>query len=66
MGDTRIAGQRAHVARTEYIVRKAVAFVQMEGIAFQCGDARRILPAMLQHLQPVIQQLIDGALRNDT
>jgi hypothetical protein len=38
----------------------------MEGVVLQRGDTRRILPAMLQHLQSVIQQLIDGALRNDT
>jgi hypothetical protein len=38
----------------------------MEGTAVQRGNARRILPAMLQHLQPVIQQLVDRGLRNDT
>ena len=51
MGDAGIAGQRAHVAGAEHVVRQAVALVQMEGIAVQRGNARRILPAMLQHLQ---------------
>ena len=66
MRDASVAGQRAHVARAEHVVREAVTLVQMERTAIQRGNARRILPAMLQHLQPVIQQLIDGALRNDT
>jgi hypothetical protein len=65
MGNTCIAAERTHVARAKHIVRKAIAFMQMESIAFDCGNARGILPAMLQDLQAVIQQLINGALRND-
>jgi hypothetical protein len=37
----------------------------MEGAVLQRGDTRGILPAMLQYLQAVIQQLVDGGLRYD-
>ena len=66
MRNTGIAGQRAHIARAEYIMRQAVAFVQVESITFQRGNTCRILPAVLQHLQSVIQQLIYRASRNHT
>jgi hypothetical protein len=47
-------------------VRKAVAFVQVESVVIQRGNACRVLPAMLQYLQAVIQQLVDRAMSNDT
>ncbi len=59
MRDARIALQGAHVAGAEHIAHQTVALVQMEGVAVYGGDTRRILPAMLQYLQPVIQQLVD-------
>ncbi len=65
MGDTRIAGKRAHVAGAKHVVRQTIALVQMKSIALQRCNARGILTAMLQHLQTVIQQLIDGGLRYD-
>ena len=65
MGDARVAQQGAHVARAEHVAHQAVALVQIEGVAVQRGDARRILPAVLQYLQAVIQQLVDGVVSDD-
>ena len=59
MPQTHIPLQFTHIARAEHIAHQAGAFVHMEGLAFGCDDASRVLPAMLQQLQAVIQQLIN-------
>ena len=58
MGDAGIAHQVAHIARAEHIAHHAGIFMHMEHLALGGYDARRILSAVLQHLQSVIQQLI--------
>jgi hypothetical protein len=62
MCDTGIAHQRAHVAGAEHIAHHAAALVHVKGLATGGDNTRRILPTVLQHLQSVIQQLIDGRL----
>ena len=58
-----IALQVAHVTGAEYVAHQAGAFVHVEGPTFRCDDAGRILAAMLQQLQAVIQQLVNRCLR---
>lgn len=64
--DADVARQAAHVARAEHVAHHAVGFVHVEVVAVRRGDSRRILPAMLQEQQAVIDELIDGALGNYT
>jgi hypothetical protein len=59
MGDAPIAHQVAHVAGAEHVAHKPRAFMHVESPALAGGDAGGILAAMLQHLQTVIEQLID-------
>jgi hypothetical protein len=54
MGDAPVADQAAHVAGTEHIAHQARALVHVKTPALRRGDAGRILPAMLEHLQAVI------------
>ena len=61
-----VAEQRAHVARAEDVAHQAAALVHVEGRALGGDDAGGILAAMLQHQQPVIEQLVDRVLRDDT
>ena len=58
MRDARVALQCTHVAGAKHIAHQTVVLVQMESMPVQRGDAGSILPAMLQDLQAVIQQLI--------
>jgi hypothetical protein len=37
----------------------------VKGIVLRGNDAGSVLPPMLEHQQPVIQQLVDGTLRNE-
>ncbi|CPI88074.1 Uncharacterised protein [Bordetella pertussis] len=59
------ARQRAHVAGTEHIAHQAVRLVHVEVVALQRGDARRVLPPVLQQQQAVIEQLVDRPAPND-
>ena len=58
MGDAGVAHQVAHISRAEHIAHHAGVFVHMKHLALGGYDAGGILPAVLQHLQSVIQQLI--------
>ena len=49
MSYARIAAQRSHVTRAEHVAYQAITLVQVEGISFDSGNTRSILPAMLQH-----------------
>ena len=55
MGDASVAHQVAHIARAEHIAHHAGVFMHMEHLTLGGDDARRILSAVLQHLQSVIQ-----------
>ncbi len=59
------AGQRAHVAGAEHVAHHALGLVHVDLAALQRDDARRILAAMLQQQQRVIDQLVDRALADD-
>jgi hypothetical protein len=59
VGDAPVADQIAHIAGAENVAHQPRALVHMEAPALCGGDARRILAAMLEHLQPVIEQLVD-------
>ena len=58
MCNPRIPEQRTHMTRAEHIAHQPVVLVQMKGIPFQRRYAGRVLTAMLQDLQAVIQQLV--------
>ena len=45
--------------------RTARALVHMKAAAFGGCDSRRILSAVLQDLQTIVEQLIDGTFCND-
>ena len=66
MGDAHVAEQIAHVAGAEHVAHQAVALVHVEGAALAGDDAGRILAAVLQHQQAVIEQLVDGVFRHYT
>ena len=59
------AHQVAHVARAEHVLHEARALVHVEDRALARHDARGVLAAVLQQEQAVVQQLVDGRMRND-
>ena len=65
MADARVAHQVAHVAGAEHVLHESRAFVHVEDRAFARDDACGVLPAMLQQQQRVVQQLVDGRVRDD-
>ena len=65
MADADGALQVAHVPGAEDVAHQAAALVHVEGAAFGCDDAGGVLAAVLQHLQSVVEQLIDGRLGDD-
>jgi hypothetical protein len=60
MGDADMTRQRAHVARPKYVAHHAGAFLHVEGLVLAGDDARRVLAAVLQEQQAVIEQLVNG------
>jgi hypothetical protein len=58
VGDADVAGQIAHVSRAEDLAHHAVALPHRKTGALAGGDASGILPAMLQQLQRVVEQLV--------
>ena len=65
VANARCAEQVTHVPRTENIEHHAFGFVHVKHRAVGGHDARSVLPTMLQAEQPVIEQLIHGAVRDD-
>ena len=59
VADAGVARELSHVAGAEHFAHHAFAFVHVEGRTVQGGDAGRVLPPVLQHLQAVIQKLVD-------
>ena len=49
----------------EHVSHQAGALVHVKASAFGGGNARRVLATVLQHLQPVVQQLVDRRGGND-
>ena len=65
MTDADGAGQLAHVAGTEHALHQARSLVHVEDRPLAGHDAGGVLPAVLQQQQPVVQELIDGRMRDD-
>ena len=65
MGDPDATDQQRHRAFVEYITRQPIAFVHMQLAAIGRGNPGRILAAMLEHGQPVVQLRGDFALADD-
>ena len=59
------ARQRAHVARAEHVAHHAARLVHEALRALHRDDAGRVLPAMLQQQQRVVDQLVDRDLSDD-
>ena len=54
MANPDITKQSAHVAGAEHVPDQAVTLVHMESVALRGNNPGRILPAMLEHQQPVV------------
>ncbi|MNQ74601.1 hypothetical protein D3C85_893620 [compost metagenome] len=65
MADARRALQRTHVTRTEDVTHEAVGFVHGKHTAVIGRNPCRVLTAMLQEQQCIIEQLIDRLMGND-
>ena len=66
MTDSHVADQAAHVARPEHVTYQTGSLVHEEAAAVRSGNARSVLSPMLQHLQTVIEELIDRRRRDDS
>ncbi len=63
--NTRIARQRTHVARTKHVAYQAVGLVHAKRVTGVGCNTRSILSAMLKQQQRIVDQLVDGTMRND-
>ena len=67
MADVDVALQALHVPRLEHIADKAIGLAQAEMVQGVDGDdTGRVLAAMLQHRQCVIDRLVDGGEADET
>jgi hypothetical protein len=66
MRDAGLALKIAHVARAEHVAHQPAALLHVEGALQGSDDAGRVLPAVLEHEQAVVEQLIDRRLRDDS
>src|SRR5690606_12452514 len=57
-------GQRAHVAGTEHIAYQPVGLVHGKGVAIDGGNTRRILATVLQQKKRIVDELVDGGMRD--
>jgi hypothetical protein len=64
MSHANIAGQAQHVARPEYVANQAVALAYVKSMLTPGHDARRILPAVLQHSQRIVDRLVNRFFSN--
>ena len=65
MADADVAAQLEHVLALEHVAHQACALVQAQAFAVDRGDAGRVLAAMLQHGQAVVQRRRDFGLADD-
>jgi hypothetical protein len=61
-----VARQGPHVARAEHVAHQALGLVHIELAFLLRDDARRVLPAVLQQQQRVVDQLIDRSVTDNT
>ena len=62
--DPGVAHEVAHVARAEHVAHVPAALVHVKYRTFAGHDARRVLAAVLQQQQTVVQQLVDRRVRD--
>jgi hypothetical protein len=60
------AEQLCHVAGVEDVGDEAIAFVEIETVLKECGNAGGVLSAVLQHRQGVIEDLSYWLMSEDT
>ena len=65
VADARVALQRTHITGTEHVAHQAVGLVHGEHAAVIGSDTCRVLAAVLQQQQCVIQQLVDRLMGDD-
>ena len=65
MTDTHVANQPTHVAGAEHISHHTVILAQIEPVAVTGHDTCRVLPAMLQNGQRIINALIHIAMADN-
>ena len=66
MGHPHVAQQTAHVAGAEHVARQPRPLVQVKAAFLRGHDPGCILPAVLQHHQAVVQELIGCRIGNDS
>ena len=66
MADAHGALEASHVARAEDVADQSATLVHVETVAFGRDDAGRVLAAVLKHREPVVEDLVDGAARDDS
>ena len=57
VADRAVPGQRLEAARREHVVHEAHALLEPEPLAVAAGDARRLLPAVLQGVEPHVGEV---------
>ncbi len=65
MADTHVTRQTQHMAGMKHIAHQTVVLAQVQTAVFTGHDARRILAAVLQYRQAVIQSLIHRVLSHN-
>ena len=66
VGDARVADQIAHIACAEHLAHHPFALMHMKHAALCRYDARRVLPAVLEHLQSVVKRLVHRFIADQT
>jgi hypothetical protein len=65
VSQSEIPAQRQHVALFEDIAHEPVRLARVQRAAFESHDAGRVLAAMLEYREGVIQRLVDRAVTRD-
>ena len=65
MADAGVAGEVAHVPRAEHVLHEPGSLEHVEHRTFAGRDAGRVLAAVLQQQQAVVEQLVDRRVRDD-
>ena len=65
LAQAHVTGQGAHITRSKHIAHHALGLVHEKLASLLGDDAGRILPAVLQQQQAVINQLVDGGLADN-
>ncbi len=66
MADTDISRQAKHMPGAKDIPHQTIALALLQTVRAPGHDAGRILAAMLENGERIVNRLIDGTLRNDT